>query len=629
VILLITVIAAAFLAIYINGVLKIEVVYTHLFYIPIILAGIWYYKKAVYVALFLGALHLALNFIIDGSFEYDALIRAFMFLAIAYIVGTISEKKDSLYKMAKNSESSLLRMQDSLESLVIERTAELSGINASLRQEIIERERAEKAFRESQEKFRILAESSPAIILLYRGDRLLYSNHAAELFTGYTREELLSMDFWSLIHPDDRESTRDRAAARIRGEPVPSRYETRVVTRTGLEKWFDISAEVIDYEGMPAGLMSGIDITDRKNAEKALIKSRAILSRAQSIAHVGNWAWDLKTGNIQWSDEIFHIFGLAPQSVKADTVWLLAHIHPEDRDLVLNSVRSAINENKLFNIDHRIIAADGSIRYINLVADKLRRSSAGDPIWLYGIVQDISERKRVEEALKDAKAQAELYLDLMGHDINNMNQIGMGFLEIALDTLELDENARQMLSRPLEALESSTRLIANVRKLQRAKDGNLLHHALDVGEFLDRLVPQFSNVAGREIAIHYTAGQPCPVIANDLISDVFSNIIGNAIKHSQGPLDICINLFKKTIDDKPHCVVEIADNGPGIPDDIKSRLLSGSSRIKMYAGGRGLGLYLVRTLVEDFHGSVRIEDRIPGDYTKGCRFIILLPCSEK
>ena len=76
----------------------------------------------------------------------------------------------------------------------------------------------------------------------------------------------------------------------------------------------------------------------------------------------------------------------------------------------------------------------------------------------------------------DAKSQAELYVDLMGHDINNMNQIGMGYLELALDMLSLDENGRSLLSKPMSAFENSTRLIDNVRKLQRVKSGELLQY---------------------------------------------------------------------------------------------------------------------------------------------------------
>ena len=82
--------------IYINLVSKIDVVYTHLFYIPIILAAIFYHRKAVYLALFLGVFHIGINYFVAGFFTYEAVLRAIMFLMIAYIIGSIVENKDQL-----------------------------------------------------------------------------------------------------------------------------------------------------------------------------------------------------------------------------------------------------------------------------------------------------------------------------------------------------------------------------------------------------------------------------------------------------------------------------------------------------------------------------------------------------
>ncbi len=289
------IISSILIAFYINYLLGIDKIYTHLFYIPIILTAIWYHKNAVYLALFLGFLHILLNYLADGgTFTLDTPIRAIMFVCVAYISGSVAEKKDSLYDALKASDEKLRQVYSSLEQRIGERTAELTRANEALRGEILDRERVEKALRESEEKLRILTESSPAAILLYQDNRIIYVNRAAELNTGYSREELLSGAPWKFVHPDSRALVSEMSAARLRGEPVPSRFEIQIVTEGGEEKWFDISAQLISYGGVPTGLVSGIDITARKNTEKALMKSKAILSRAQSIAHVGNWAWDLK-----------------------------------------------------------------------------------------------------------------------------------------------------------------------------------------------------------------------------------------------------------------------------------------------------------------------------------------------
>ncbi len=224
---------------------------------------------------------------------------------------------------------------------------------------------------------------------------------------------------------------------------------------------------------------------------------------------------------------------------------------------------------------------------------------------------DITDRKRSEAELQDAKGQVELYLDLMGHDINNLNQIGIGFLEMALATLKLDPESRELIARPLDAIEASSRLIANVRKLQKVREGGLKFKEVQIAGKLREIIPRYSDVPGRKVRITCDAGCDCTVMANDLLDDVFANIIHNAIKHSTGPLAIDVHLSTAMIGDHKYALVAIEDDGPGIPDELKRRLFSRSGHDNAKAIGRGLGLHLVRTLVEDFHGKVwAYEDRV-------------------
>jgi signal transduction histidine kinase len=220
-----------------------------------------------------------------------------------------------------------------------------------------------------------------------------------------------------------------------------------------------------------------------------------------------------------------------------------------------------------------------------------------------------------------------MYLDLMSHDITNMNQIGIGFLEFALSTINLDENSKELISKPLEALESSTRLIENVRKLQRVIEGGGRHYETDVDQVIRDLLPTYSSIIGRDIRINYS-GCKCVVLANELLTDVISNIIGNSIKHSIGQLIITISVTKTQVEGKDYCRVTIEDNGPGIPDELKARLFNRFQRGTTRTSGKGLGLYLVKVLVEDYHGKVWLEDRVHGGHRDGSRFVIMLPAAE-
>jgi PAS domain S-box-containing protein len=133
------------------------------------------------------------------------------------------------------------------------------------------RRKAEQALRESEAKFRALAESAPAATLIVSGGDILYANQAFEQITGYTREEALAMQFWDVVHPDMRELVKKRGAARQRGEPVPTRYELKALTKDGQTRWMDLAAAVIDYGGNVATLAVAYEITERKQAEGSLM----------------------------------------------------------------------------------------------------------------------------------------------------------------------------------------------------------------------------------------------------------------------------------------------------------------------------------------------------------------------
>jgi signal transduction histidine kinase len=214
-----------------------------------------------------------------------------------------------------------------------------------------------------------------------------------------------------------------------------------------------------------------------------------------------------------------------------------------------------------------------------------------------------------------------------------MNQIGIGYLEIALEKLEdkctLDEHDRDILGKALSALKNSSMLIDKVRKLQQVSSGEVHLQKTDLGAVLSEAVARYSKIPGRDVTINYRLVTGRFVMANELLKDVFSNLLGNAIKHSpeERPVIINIEVTKTREQDTDYYQVVIEDNGPGICGDNKEKLFQRFGHGKTKTSGSGLGLYLVKTLVESYHGKVWAEDRVAGDCTKGARFVVLLPAA--
>lgn len=370
------------------------------------------------------------------------------------------------------------------------------------------------------------------------------------------------------------------------------------------------------------------DITVRKRAEDALRRDQFILAKSQEMAHVGNWAWDVRTGEITGSAEYYRIFEFNPDEARMKLEWVLSHVHPDDRQALADFMGSRAIDGARGSIDYCISKPDGTISYMNTIVDKAVRDKAGKVKRLYGINQDITERKRAEKALNEAKAQAELYLDLMGHDINNMHQIALGYLELA-ENMPPDVEQKELLKKPIEVLQRSARLIQNVRKLQKLSEGVFRTEKVDVADMLADVQREFGAVPNKPVALDLNGQTHCYVMADELLHDVFSNLVSNAIKHTGSRADISIGLDRMEEDGKPYYRVSVEDDGPGVSDDFKgiifNRALRGTSRAK----GMGLGLYLVKSLVTSYNGRVWVEDRVPGDHAKGAKFVVMLPAANE
>ncbi len=150
-----------------------------------------------------------------------------------------------------------------------------------------------------------------------------------------------------------------------------------------------------------------------RESEHKLRESQAQLAEAQRIAHSGSWIWDITEDREIWSDEIFRIFGLAPQEFSATYDAFLESVHPDDRELVRASVDAAIHNNELYSIDHRIVRPNGDIRYVHEEGE-VTFDGTGNPIRMMGTVQDITERVYAETKLREERDLAQRYLDFAG-----------------------------------------------------------------------------------------------------------------------------------------------------------------------------------------------------------------------
>jgi len=157
----------------------------------------------------------------------------------------------------------------------------------------------------------------------------------------------------------------------------------------------------------------GLDVTARRRTEDALRQSEESLARAQAIANLGDWEWDIPGNGLRWSDEVYRIFGQQPQQFTTTYDAFLEQVHPADRQRVTDAVRAALTEDTPYRIDHRILLPGGGERIVHEQGAVIR-NEAGEPVGMHGTVQDITERKQAEEMLFREKELAQVTLQSIG-----------------------------------------------------------------------------------------------------------------------------------------------------------------------------------------------------------------------
>ena len=425
--------------------------------------------------------------------------------------------------------------------------------------------------------------------------RVIFWNRALEKYTGIKAESILgTTDQWRAFYPSERpvlaDLLVDGAYSEIprwypgkfsKSRLIEGAYEaTDFFPQVGGGIWLYFTAAPIrDSGGNIQGAIETLeDVTERKRMEASLRRSENLLAEGERIASWGTWDWDIEHDRLYCSLGLEHILGLLQGCPVSLSDIERNVICPGHREIFRDSVSKAIREGAPVDCELNVIRQDGSgeIRTIQ-IRGTIRKDEQGRPMQMIGTCQDITQRKHAEEALANAKAQAELYLDLMSHDINNLNQVAIGFLEMALDTVKLEKDERELLRKPLDALWSSSDLIENIKKLQKTRTEKPELGPVDLCEVLSGIRQRYSKVHGRDVTIRLHLIPNCTVIANDLVRDIFSNLVGNAVKHSDPgkPLIVNINTRRAVIDGRDYIEVSVDDNGPGIPDEQKSRLLRG------------------------------------------------------
>jgi PAS domain S-box-containing protein len=289
--------------------------------------------------------------------------------------------------------------------------------------DISEQVNAEKKLRDINQKLRennlfieSIINSTPDVIYIYDllDQKNIYSNHTIQDALGYSEREIAEMGsdvLPKLFHPDDFQTYINEIYPKYfeleDGELLTHEY--RMKHKKGHWNWLFAREMVFSRTDKgKAKTIFGIiqNIHRRKEAESKLLQSRENLKKAEKIARLGNWQWNIWDNSIIWSDQVYEIFGL-PRDTPVNYETYLERVHPDDRDRLGGIIKAAVEKKEDYIIDHRIVRVDGEIVYVRGLGE-VKTDDNGNPLTLFGTVQDITEIKKTEQELRDSEERYRL-----------------------------------------------------------------------------------------------------------------------------------------------------------------------------------------------------------------------------
>jgi PAS domain S-box-containing protein len=290
---------------------------------------------------------------------------------------------------------------------------EYMGVVTDITERKLAEEEREALSRDLQESKAWLEEAQRVAHLGYwvwdlQTNQLIWSDETYRIFGLSPQEGLIDLDkVREMIHPDDRETVFRTAEKAVRSG-ARADCEHRLFRPNGEMRVVHSLADLKrDASGRPHKMFGTTqDITERKRAEEELQllyrdlqESKASLEEAQRVAHIGSWVWDLEKNHVTYSDEYYRIFGLIPTKGPIDIATVREMIHPEDREYVFRIAEEAIRAGERADCEHRILRPNGEIRIVHSLGD-LKKDASGRPYQMFGVTQDVTDRRRAEEALR-------------------------------------------------------------------------------------------------------------------------------------------------------------------------------------------------------------------------------------
>jgi PAS domain S-box-containing protein len=470
--------------------------------------------------------------------------------------------------------------------------------------------------------------------------RITYINkYGADLF-GINRNNLQNFKFNKMLRNSMAEHERNfirACSSALKGEDMKN-VESSLVVKGGTMNILLSASPIINNNQVRGALISIRDITELKQSTQLIRQRESVLREAQKISHVGSFEWNLKTDEIKWSDELYHIYGLNPEKDRITFESVSKFIHPEDTEYVNSQTEIAREEKKPVDFKYRIVLNGTAVKYLNTKIELISES----PDKLTGTVQDITPQVESENALQQKNQELQLlntnleeFVFVASHDLKEPVRKIITFTEMikANDAERLSEKGKQFFERLVDAAHRMQVLIDGLLSLSTITRNNDFQNYS-----LQKIVHEATSDLDLKIkeknAIINARNLPEAYIIPVQFRQLFYNLISNSLKFSKKDIPIVINISACQL---PHEEIEelslpkncrylkiiLEDNGIGFENEYAEKIFQMFQRLhgKVDYEGTGIGLAICKKIVENHKGIIYAS----GAPSRGAIFTVIIP----
>ncbi|WP_292463064.1 PAS domain-containing protein [Methanolobus sp.] len=495
----------------------------------------------------------------------------------------------------------------------------------------LSRDRAEKELAQKKEELNNYFDNALDLFCIVSIDgHFVRLNKAWERVLGLRMGELEGKIILDFVHPDDLHTTSHMLTILQNGQEI-SGFVNRFRCIDGSYRW-------IEWESSPKDNMiyaAARDITDRKHAEDALKESEERLKLAMEVSEHGFWDWDMDSNKAYFSPKWYTILGYEPNELAMNFETWAGLLHPDERDIVLNSLLAHLRALQYFKMDYRMMSKSGEWVWVTGRSRSFKVDGNGVPHRAVGTYVDITKRKKAEEQMLLARMAAEEanrskseFLANMSHELRTPLSGVIGFSDILLEELSegLSETQRKYISTINRSGSQLLHIINKILDISYIDSGRMCIRLdrLSIHSAVEHTYTSLNSLAVRKrIELRKDIDCCLTEVTADVekFKSILYNLVENAIKFTPDGGLVTI----KAIPCGEYLQISVSDTGIGIPDNERERIFEpffqvDSSASRSY-GGTGLGLMLVKEYVKMHDGTIWVESE-PG---KGSTFTFTVP----